>query len=205
MAVNRGAICRNIYSYCSPLDSASHSKEEIVYLFEQALRELGLTKASFPKLRIMSSNQAGRYSMAESLQKDWLETLDIPVTIHQVTWNSFRDHLERGQFEMTFVIQDFPSQLTLDYLERFEGSNSWNFAMWESNHYRALLSEIGLEKDHTARHLLIQEAYRYLKEQMPFSPLCTYTHLFAHTQHLKGFMNDEEGCVDFSTAYFEGD
>lgn len=202
LAIDRSLICSMIYIHSSPVFPLLPAKEEANLFFERGLEELGLTRDNFPALTFSFSHQTRREKLALCLQSMWQEILGINVRFEKIEWNLFRNRLEKGHFEITGTIQDVEEEETPRFLERFEGQNSWNFSKWENLEYRKIISKAKLELDETQRHALIAEAKEILLNEVPFTPLFKYTHLFSHTPNLRGYLFDEEGCVDFSQSHF---
>ena len=202
LTIDRSLICSTIFIHSSPLFPLLPDKEEATHYFERGLRELGLTRETFPALTFSYSPQARRQTLALCLQSVWQEILGIRVDIMENAWNFFRNRLEKGHFEITGTLQDVEEEESVRYLERFEGLNSWNFSKWENLNYRKLLVKAKAEPDEIQRQIYLADAKQILEEEAPFTPLFKYTHLFTHTPNFRGYLFDEEGCVDFSQSHF---
>jgi len=200
LAIDRSLISKEIFPHSIPLDPISPSVEEANVLFEQGLKELQLTRNSFPSLTFSYSHQTGREHLAHFLQECWQKILGIKVQLERVEWNLFRNKLENGLFEITATIQDFIENDSIEFLERIEGESSWNFSQWSHSGYREIVFLAKTERDEKVRRQLIQQAKKILEEETPFTPLFIYTHLFAHHFEFSHYLLDQEGCVDFSWA-----
>lgn len=195
LAINRSLICETIFPHSEPLAPLIPDPKEAALLFEKGLDELGLTRESFPPLTFSYSHQTRREKLALCLQQSWKEVLGISVGLERVEWNLFRNKLEKGCFEISGTIQDIPDEDPLEFLNRFEGPSSWNFSQWNHSLYREIMTRAKEEK------ALLMDADKILSEEVPFTPLFSYMHLYAHHPHLEGYLFDPEGCVDFSSAY----
>ena len=202
IAIDRSLICSAIFIHSSPLFPLLPAKEEANEYFERGLIELGLTKETFPTLTFSFSHQANREKLALCLQSVWQETLGIRINLKEIEWNHFRNRLEKGNFEITGTIQDIEEEDSARFLERFEGLNTWNFSKWQNLEYRKIIAKAKAEPEGMQRQAYLSEAKQILMDEVPFTPLFKYVHLFAHTPHLRGYIFDEEGCVDFSQSHF---
>lgn len=202
LAIDRSLICSSIFIHSLPLFPILPAKEEANDCFERGLTELGLTRETFPLLTFSYSHQARREKLALCLQSEWQEILGIKVGLKEIEWNLFRNKLEKGNFEITGTIQDTEEEETARFLERFEGLNTWNFSKWQNLEYRKCISKAKNESDPNLQQALLATAKQILMDEVPFTPLFKYTHLFTHTPNLRGYLFDEEGCIDFSQAHF---
>ncbi|MBS0652253.1 MAG: peptide ABC transporter substrate-binding protein [Verrucomicrobia bacterium] len=201
MCIDRVMICKNIFSYCDPLPPFLPETEEAKRLFELGLQELGLSKEQFPALTFSYSHQTRREDLAQYLQSAWKETLGIHVNQEKMEWNIFRNKLEKGLFEITGTIVETLDEDSLEFYERIEGQSSWNFSQWTCRSYREAIASA---QNKPQRNAMLLHAKQILLDQVPFTPLFTYTHLWAHHPDLENYLIDNEGCIDFSHATLQG-
>ena len=100
----------------------------------------------------------------------------------------------KREFEICGTIVGTLNEDSPEFLDKWEGPSSWNFSGWTYSLYREKVEQAKKEP----RMDSLDEAKKILEEECPFSPLFNYTHLYAHSQGLEGFIFDSEGCVDFS-------
>ncbi len=198
LAIDRSLICQEIYPHSIPVASSTYSKELALSFFEEGLRELKLTRKEFPELTFSYSDQTRRDELAEYLQSAWDKNLGIKVRLKRDKWNHFRSQLEKRNFEICCTIQDTINEHSVGYLERFEGDNSWNFSQWSNLVYRELIRTAKLESDPDKQQHLKNQAENILLENVPFSPLFNYVHLYALHPRFECSSFDAEGCIDFS-------
>jgi ABC-type oligopeptide transport system substrate-binding subunit len=180
--------------------------EEANHLFAEGLEELNLSKSDFPALTF---NYARRSKLALCLQAVWKQVLDITVHVQKVEWNTFRHQVEKGQFDLCGIVLERIDETSPWHYGRYEGKTSWNFSKWTYAPYRDKIEKAkalpeggrGGEGEEERRKALLAIG-EMLKEQCPFTPLFSYTHLFAHKEGLKGYLLDHRGCVDFSRVHY---
>lgn len=169
-------------------------------LFSQGLKELNLTKDTFPSIEIAFGQQANRKQLAEYLQQTWKELFGIPVNLRQIDWNTLRSNLGKGLFEISGVFEAPYCKDPLELLIRFTSINPVNFSQWTYAPYTEKVSLAMQERDLNRRSKFVSEAEAILAEQVPFIPLTSDTILFSTTPTLKGYIFDSLGAIDFSRA-----
>ena len=197
LCIDRVMICKHIFSYCDPFPPLLPETEKAQQLFKQGLQELGLSKEHFPTLTFSYSHQTRREDLAQYLQSTWKEILGIHVNQEKMEWNIFRNKLEKGLFEITGTIVEMLSEDSLEFYERLEGPSSWNFSQWTCGSYREAIRSA---QNKLQRNAMLLHAKQILLDQVPFTPLFTYTHLWANHPDLANYLIDNEGCIDFSHA-----
>lgn len=198
LAIDRSLICQEIYPYSVPVAPTTYSKELALAFFEEGLRDLKLTRTSFPTLTFSYSDQTRRDELAQYLQMTWANTLGITVQLKKDTWNAFRSQLEKRNFEICGTIHDTINEYAPAFLERFEGDTSWNFSQWSHLVYRKLVDQAKKETNLIKQQELRAQAEYILSQNVPFTPLFNYVHLYAVHPRLSCHAFDAEGCVDFS-------
>lgn len=202
IAIDRSLICENIYKSSKPFAPPKPCREEANAFFERGLKELGLTRETFPILTFTYSHQAKRKTLVETLKNGWHDILGIKIELEENDWNHFRNRLEKGLFEISVTIQESPEEHNPWHFEKFEGPSSWNFSDWNHPDFGRLIAKAKIETDEILRQELLSRANQILLKEAPFTPLFKYTHRFAHSPNLKGHLTDSEGCIDFSKAYY---
>lgn len=214
LAINRETITHNVLIGNNPLekplphsllpvDSQGSLKEDIAEAnrqFAAGLKELGLTKETFPPLVITYSQQANRKQLAEYLQDTWTRALGIVVRLEPQEWNVLRTNLGNGQFEISGCFEASFYHDPLELLERMVTLSPSNFPQWISPLYQQKISSASNEVNLNARMNLLSEAEEILMDQMPFIPISSDKFLFAHNPKLHGYTFDSVGAIDFSYA-----
>ncbi len=175
LAIDRAQICREIFPHSIPIQPTHYSRELAVVFFEEGLRQLGLNRTTFPTLTIAYPDLTRRDLLVEAIRDTWMKTLGIDVRIEKYTWNTLRSHLEKRNFEICGTIQDTIDEHSVQFLERFEGSNSWNFSQWSHLVYRELVGAAKKEADPIKQNELKSKAEGILAENVPCSTtsICT--------------------------------
>lgn len=195
LCIDRTGLCDTLFPECIPRPPLFPDPQKANLLFEQGLKELGMSRDCFPRLTFSYSHQTRREVLAESLRSAWQDILGITVHLEKNAWNTFRIRLEKGLFEIAASIQESLEEDSLEFYQRVEGATSWNFSQWHHAAFRDLYSGATIPKRKR------QKAIKILNTEVPTSPLFSYSHLFAHSHTLQNYLVDPEGCIDFSQTF----
>jgi len=199
LSIDRSWICENLFPFSNPLSPYQANPEKALHFFETGLKKLGLTRDEFPILTFSFSLQTRRQELAYYLQSAWKKNLGIEIQLNGSEWNLFRSQIEKRNFEICGTIQGTLNEDSPGYLEKLEGSSSWNFSQWSHLEFRRIVEKTKAAKE--SNRDLINKAKQILEEEMPFAPLFNYTHLYAHSPLLEGYIYDPEGCIDYNGAF----
>lgn len=194
LSIDRAHICKEIFPHSIPLPTSTPSLAKA--FLEEGLRELKLSR--LPPLTFSYSNQTRRDLLAQYLKETWEKHLGLEIHVQQHPWNQFRSYLEKKQFEICGTIHDTLNEDSVEFLERFEGENSYNFSGWTHLVFQELLSAAKKTASNSEKRALLAQAKAILTDHVPFSPLFNYTHLYAIHPRLECSSVDPEGCIDFS-------
>ncbi len=177
--------------------SFEHGVEDPVFLFEQALEELQITREQFPKLTFSFAELSGQKELAEYLQKKWKEKLGISIEIECSDWNTHLIKLKAKDYQMA------PLHLTaiypdlMFYLDLFRHKATLgNYSGWEHLGFRDLLKKSEMELDSGERTTLLQQAEWELFQEMPVIPVFTQNFQYL-TQDSLNLVISELGIYDF--------
>ena len=155
-------------------DLLEKNQENSVSLFEQGLKELGLTRKTFPKLTFSYANLSGQKQFAEFVQNQWKKVLGINIDIMCSEWNSHIANLRKKNYQMGTLHLTTLYQDPLFYLNLFKDVKTIsNYPGWENKEYCALLDKSERTTDKNARTHLLQQAEQMLFDEMPAIPIFT--------------------------------
>ena len=218
LAVDRNAITKHIFIGNHPLEKplppallpiATSSNFEVNLSkaqekFDLGLKELGLTKETFPPLEITYSQQTGRKQLAEYLQQAWSKAFGIEVLAVAQEWNVLRKNLETGHFQVSGCYEAAFYNDPIEFMDRFTTRNPNNFSKWVDVGFQEKIEMARKESDSDKRMKLLSEAEQIFADQMPFIPICSDEFMFTHPSNLKGYVFDFVGACDFSRASLNG-
>jgi len=189
------------------LDEASGiddgNQEKAIQFFEQGLRELNLTRETFPKITISYCTYGSEKSFTQILQETLRKTLGIDVQIQSFEWNILSDQLIHGQFQLASTLRHSMYEDPLYFLDIFREKNcSYNFSRWENKSYQELLSRASSTFDMKAREDSLRAAEKLLIDEMPVIPIYMETCKFLVSEELRGYSITRSGYVDFKGLSF---
>ncbi|GCE48614.1 peptide/nickel transport system substrate-binding protein/oligopeptide transport system substrate-binding protein [Thermosporothrix hazakensis] len=157
-------------------------------LFEEGLKEKGLTRETMPTIKYTTSftSSAGKQS-AEAIQQMWEKTLGIKVVIDNLDWNTFldvtnnaRDNDKAPMIWESGWIADYPDpQDWLTLLFTVPAQNSWNYGhdkskspnLAEQKANMELMKKADAERDNAKRMQMYNQAEQQLVNDVAWIPL----------------------------------
>lgn len=201
LCLDRNYIVGRFFPHSIPVESNAPNKQAARKLMKEALKQLGLTQHQIPPLIFTYCTHSQKESLAAWIQNTWQNILQIPIHTIGLEWNHFRSNLEKKSYEICMTMQDTMNEDSYEYLDRFEGASSWNFSGWNHDGYRKLLDQSKPTPSGAQEIGPKQAAKEILKQEVPFTALFQYVHLYAHHPGLKNCVFDKEGCIDLTWAY----
>ena len=212
--IDRDFIVKNIFSgykkLTSPLpDEVSsctspcinHNIYKAKQLFNQGMKELGLTLETFPPLNLSSYDVESHCKLVKYLQGLWQTIFDIRIDIDIQSWNHFYQKFDQGNFEIGGFFKCLLSLDPLPFLESFAHLES-NFSYWEHPDYTEIIHTIKQTTSLKTRKEKLEEAENFLVRHMPVIPLVSLVYSYAHHPKLKDYVIDSSGSIDFRYAYY---
>lgn len=184
----------------TPTINLEENLEEAQRQFELGLKELRMTRKTFPPLVITYSQQTGRKLLAEYLQQAWSKAFDIKVILEPQEWNVMRNNLQNGNFQVSGCFEGALYSDPIGILDRFTTKNTSNYPKWENRNFKEKIGRAKREPNLEVRMKYLAEAENILMEELPFIPIGSDKYLYAHHPNLKGYIFDFGGACDFSRA-----
>jgi oligopeptide transport system substrate-binding protein len=177
-------------------------------LFEEALEDLGITRAEFPTLTLSYNTNREHQKIAEAIQHQWKDTLDIHVQLSHSDWKVYLSKISKQEYEIARMgwVGDFGDPLA--FLEPFKfrndpGTGGNNDTGWEDPEYKFLLEQTTKESDSQKRAVLLRKAEALLVSEMPVIPLYYIVYGYLKKPYLKDVYLSPFGTIDFKHAYIE--
>ncbi len=148
--------------------------ENSVALFEQGLKELNLTRKTFPKIVFSYANLSGQKKFAEFVQDQWKKILGIDIEIACSEWNVHIANLRKKNYQMGTLHLTTLYQDPAFYLNLFRDKKTIsNYPGWENKDYCTLLDKSEKTTDKHLRAQLLKQAEQTLFDEMPAIPVFT--------------------------------
>jgi oligopeptide transport system substrate-binding protein len=172
--------------------------EKAIRFFEEGLKELHLTRETFPPITINYCTHGNHKALAEIIQERLRKVLGIQVKIQALEWNVLSSNLNCGQYELATSFRNAMYEDPLYFLDIFKEKNdSYNYSRWENKTYQQLLTLATTTFDMKEREDYLRAAEKFLLDEMPVIPIHTETCKFLVDEKLKGYTINRSGYVDF--------
>lgn len=172
--------------------------------FEAALTAMDLTRETLPPISLMYIAGDRNHLIAQAVQEQWRNTLDVVVNLHAVERKVFYDRISKRNFQLAAGswTADFNDGLNFLEVFKFKAGGSNNTA-WEDPLYQQLLDQALTAKEAQERKKLFHECESILMNEMPIIPLFHYTMLYAANHKVKDVVLSNLGSIDFKWAYVD--
>lgn len=187
-AINREIIAENVAqfgeeaAFCAVPPSLKNHKnknfysdgkqEEAKELLNLGLKELNMTKKELEAcLTYLYSHTELNHKVAQVLQQQWLENLDVQVKLGMTDRKSHMDSISRKKHVFAQALYRAQYSDPINILDRFRfKENIKNYSSWESKEFQNLLEKSFQESDEERFTTLI-EAEKILIEEAAIAPL----------------------------------
>ncbi|VAX40943.1 hypothetical protein MNBD_PLANCTO03-2078 [hydrothermal vent metagenome] len=155
-------------------------REALIARARALLAEAGWSDPStMPTIELEFNKDSGHDLVAQSIAKNWQETLGIPVRLAQKELSVFRDDLKKHNYMTSRAgwFGDYPDPLTFLEINRTGDGN--NDRAFSNATFDALLDAAYTEPDPAARAAGLAEAERMIMEdELPMTPIFHYANVF---------------------------
>ncbi|MDD4807190.1 MAG: peptide ABC transporter substrate-binding protein [Oscillospiraceae bacterium] len=126
-------------------------------LFEEGLKEAGLTKDTF-KLSLITDDTSGAQKQAAFYQEQWKSVLGINVELKPMAFKSRISAMNNHNFDMVFAgwSPDYNDAMT--YLDMWTTGNGNNNGQYSSKEYDSLITKATKEADEAKRQDYLRQA-----------------------------------------------
>ena len=157
-----------------------------------AARQL-LVEAGFPggrgipRMTILYNTSEGHRSIAEVIQQQLQNNLNISVELQNMEWGSFLDKVQQTDYQIARAgwIADYPDPNT--FLDMWMTGNPQNNTNWSNLRYDELVRGAARETDPQQRLELLREAEQIFVDELPVVPIYFYTSINLVKNNIKGF------------------
>jgi len=139
-------------------DLLTHDVEGAKALFEEGLKELGMSVEDVGTLTYVCDDQTRARTEAEYFQNQWKTVLGIDVEISPMSFKARLDAMENGNFDIAFAgwAPDYNDAMT--FLDMFMVGNGNNYGKYNNPKYDELLNQASEEVDAAKRQEILQQA-----------------------------------------------
>jgi len=191
-------------SYTALAENLKTDPEKAKQLFDEGMKELGLTIEDFPKLEILHSQES--YNVRSNLLSKLCEqvntTLGIQISINYIPWKLINKNVVEQNFQMCFLAWSYLVNTPLQLLDCFQNPQYSHYILSNKKYYN-LLQLLKHEPDNSKQKEKLAEIEQLLVEELPVIPIYYSHDMHMKSTHLKGFyINPNTSVIDFKYAYF---
>ncbi|MCA9135958.1 MAG: peptide ABC transporter substrate-binding protein [Planctomycetales bacterium] len=162
--------------------------KENVQRAQQLLAEAGFPQGrGFPKISLLYNTSERHRPVAEVLQQQLQNNLNIKVEIKNMEWGSFVETVQQEKYEMARYgwVGDYPDPNT--FLDLWVSDNPQSNTNWSNPEYDGLLKSASGELDPAKRMELLRQAETILATELPIIPIYFYTSAEMAKTNIVGF------------------
>jgi len=173
-------------------------------LFDEALKEQGLTWKNFPLVTIHYAANERAHKIAQVAQQQWKNNLGIDVNIQSVEPKIYFEKIKNHDYQLGIGSWFADIHDPIAFLDLFKSKyNGTNNTQWEHSKFMVLLNQSSLPEHFSRRKQLIKNAENILIREMPVIPLFFSSYNYVKNPNFKGFFFSELGYIDFKNSYWD--
>ena len=155
---------------------------------QQLLVEAGYPGGrGIPKITLLYNTSESHRAIAEVIQQQLLNNLNIKVELQNMEWGSFLDKTNQKDYDMARAgwIADYPDPNT--FLDMWVTDGPQNNTNWSNKTYDKLVGQAAAESEPAKRMDLLRQAEQIWVDEMPVIPIYFYTSLNMVKPDVAGF------------------
>ncbi|KAA1260770.1 Oligopeptide-binding protein OppA precursor [Rubripirellula obstinata] len=142
----------------------------------------------FPKLTLLYNTQQMHRAIAEVLQQQLLNSLNIKIELQNMEWGSYLDKVDQINYDIARAgwIADFADPTT--FLDLWVTDGAQNSTGWSNKRFDELLQEAAVAGDQPEKRMqLLAEAEQIWIDEMPVIPMYFYVSKNLIKSNVEGF------------------
>lgn len=179
------------------------SEELALHYFETGLKELGLTRRTFPTLTFDYLNFEESRKLAEVLLESWRKVLNLEVRLQSFEVKIFLDKIFKKNYQFCLMSIIAQYQDPFNFLERFmDKEGTKNFCGWNNPKFNEYLEYANNSLSEEIRMKYFTKAESIFMMEMPVAPIYHQSRIYARNELLQDVEYCITGRVDFRHAHF---
>ncbi|MCB1117295.1 MAG: peptide ABC transporter substrate-binding protein [Chlamydiia bacterium] len=178
-------------------------KQKALEFFTLGCQELGINAKDFPTLTLISP-VAGHYNkLAQALQQQLRDVLNVNIQISDKDLKLVLDDLVKRNYDFGLVMLVAQYQDPMNIFERFMFKQTpKNYSGFESSDYISLIDASFYAKSDAERNQIFSEAEKLLASEMPYAPLYFYNSHSLMKPNVKGLFMTPISTLHFRDVDF---
>ncbi len=139
-----------------------------------------------PKLTILYNTSESHRAIAETIQQQLQNNLNLQVDLQNMEWGSFLDKIQQMDYQIARHgwIADYPDPNT--FLDLWVTDGPQNSTNWSNRKFDSLIAEASREVDPEMRMQLLKQAEQIFIDELPAIPIYFYTSTNMVKPHIEG-------------------
>jgi ABC-type oligopeptide transport system substrate-binding subunit len=144
----------------------------------------------FPPVSILFNTQDQHKHIAELVQAQWKDNLNVNATLKNTEWKTYLDSMQSLNYQIARAgwIGDFLDPMT--FLDMWSTGNGNNNTGWGKKEYDDMILEAQNETDVVKRRQIMAKMETMLNDEMPFIPLYTYVWFALTKPYIKNYYDN---------------
>lgn len=141
----------------------------------------------FPKFQLMYNTHEMHRPIAEVIQQQWQNNLNIKIELQNMEWGSFIETVQQGQYTISRYgwIGDYPDPNT--FLDLWVSDSPQSNLNWNNPEYDSLIADAAAELNPERRMQLLQQAEQVFVDDAALIPIFFYTSNHLVKPNVRGF------------------
>lgn len=158
----------------------------------------------FPELKINFNNEGQHKAIAEYIQRQWADHLNINILLDGKELKAFGEQLRTKNYAISRAswIGDYNDPST--FTDKYRSNAGNNDSAWINPEFDQLCRQAAAETDQSKRMELFRQAEQLLLDEAPILPLYHYVNAYMYRDHVKGIPLDPRNMVMFKAVEVGG-
>jgi oligopeptide transport system substrate-binding protein len=141
----------------------------------------------FPRLTILYNTNEAHRAIAEVIQQQLQNNLNIAVDLQNMEWGSFLDKVQQADYQIARAgwIADYPDPNT--FLDMWVSNNPQNNTNWSNLGYDRLIAMASRSSDQADRLSLLRQAEEIWLDELPAIPIYFHSSVNLVSPRVIGF------------------
>ncbi len=179
-------------------------KELALKYLDLGLKELNLNKDDLNLIKLSYPASDKMHRIAQVLQQQWLESLDILVELESLESKVYFSNLTQKQFDIALSSWFADFNDPINFLEIYASKNNGsNRTQWEDSAFSQGIDHSYHHSNPLARVETLKNVEKCLIEAMPIIPISNHDFLSLKKDRVKEVFISSTGEIDFRWAYID--
>jgi oligopeptide transport system substrate-binding protein len=159
----------------------------------------------FPKMSLMYNTSERHRPIAEVIQQQLQNNLNIKLELKNMEWGSFVETVQQEKYEISRYgwVGDYPDPNT--FLDLWVTDNPQSNTNWSNLEYDGLIKAASSELDPERRMELLRQAETILATELPIVPIFFYTSAEMAKTNVEGFAPSAQDLHPLSVLRYRSD